>query len=83
MAHYVDNEGRTVELITSPDQVTPAVLADVAECVGWFDGEPMGTEEFIDRLCKNYGQAGDQRYEIERLDTTAVKMIMRHARRIR
>ena len=82
-AEYVDNEGRTVRLIINPDQVTPAILADVEDCVSWFDGEPMGVEDFIDRLCRSYGQVGEDRYDIERLDSPAVKMIMRHARAVR
>lgn len=80
---YTDSEGRQVALLVHASQLTPAIMADVESCVDWFYDEPMGTEAFINRLCSAYGQVGAKRYDIERLDTTAVKAIMQHARRVR
>jgi hypothetical protein len=81
---YTDSEGRQVALLVHASQLTPAIMGDVEECVDWFYNEPMGTEAFINRLCSAYGQVGETgRYDVERLDTTAVKAIMRHARQVR
>jgi hypothetical protein len=70
------------KLLETADDVNPAILDMVTECVDWFpDEEPMPTDDFIDRLCKTYLN----RYyvDVEHLDTPAVRKIMRHAREVR
>jgi hypothetical protein len=68
-----------LRILREADDVTPEIEALLPDVVDWFDGDPMPTEEFIDRLCKDYADGWD----IENYDTPAVRKIMRIARRIR
>lgn len=74
---------RTPRLITAAQDVNAHILVLVANCVeDWFpDDRPMPTDEFIDRLCEHYGFP--EGWDIEKLDTPAVRKIMRHARQTR
>jgi hypothetical protein len=66
-------------LVTAED-VTDEILGAVAQAVEWFEGEAtMPVEDFIDRLCGTYAEGWD----IEQLDTPAVRKIMKHARKVR
>ena len=69
-----------LKTLETADDVTAEILSDVEDCVGFFEDEPMGTEAFIDRLCKSYGS--DQ-FDIESYDNPAVRKIMRHARAVK
>ena len=59
------------------------VVADdmIEETLGWFDGERLSTEAFIDRLCHDYGGGGG--WDIENYACPAVAEIMRRARKMR
>ena len=70
-------------ILETADDVTADVLAEVEEAVEWFgDGEPMGTEALLDRLCPIYAADG-RAYDVESFDNPAVRKIMRHARAVR
>jgi hypothetical protein len=69
-----------IKVLETADDVTDAILKDVEDCVGFFDDEPMGTEAFIDRLCKSYGGT---EFDVESYDNAAVRKIMKHARSVR
>lgn len=62
------------------DDVDAEVLAAVEEAVEWFMDRPLNTDEFLDRLCDSPGTTG---WDIEQVDTPAVRKIMRHARAIK
>lgn len=66
-------------ILSSADDVTEEILCDVEDALGWFEGERLRTEDFIDRLCKSYAEGWD----IESYDNAAVRKIMRHARKTR
>jgi hypothetical protein len=68
-------------LLRTAADVTPHLLTLVTDCVeGWFPPpRPMPTEEFVDRLCGSYANGWD----IEELDSPAVRKIMRHAHHVR
>jgi hypothetical protein len=70
---------RTDRILEAAAEVTPEILQAVEDTLDWFDGEPLRTEEFIDRLCETYRDGWD----IESYDTPAVRKIMRHARAAR
>lgn len=77
---YVPDYSNCKMLVTA-DDVTPEIETHIASAVEWFDGSrTMGTEEFIDRLCKTYGGTD---YDLESYDNDAARKIMRIARRIR
>lgn len=70
-----------LKMLVTKEDVTEEILKCVENCVDWFDDEPtMGTQEFIDRLCKTYG--GDD-FDMGNYDNEAARYIMREARRIR
>jgi hypothetical protein len=71
-----------MRILTQANDVTEHILVLVANCVeDWFPHGPMPTDDFIDRFCECYGM--DEDFDIESLDTPAVRKIMRHARAIR
>lgn len=72
-----------LHILASAEDVSEHVLVLVADCVeDWFhDERPMPSDEFIDCLCEGYGNADG--WDIEMLDTPAVRKIMRHARHVR
>lgn len=58
----------------------------IEETLDWFpEGEPMPTEEFIDRLCKDNGGNGDgpDDWDIDSYDSPAARKIIRIARQKR
>jgi hypothetical protein len=65
-------------LITAAD-ITPEIERSIEDCLDWFEGEPLRTEEFIDRLCDSYGTD----FDIESYDNGAARKIMRLARKLR
>jgi hypothetical protein len=70
-----------LRIIYGAHEVSDHMLTLVVNCVeDWFpaDRGRINTEDFIDRLCENYGNADG--WDIEQLDTPAVRKIMRHAR---
>ena len=68
-----------LRLLTQKSDVTLHIRALVANCVeDWFPNEPLNTEDFIDRLCTHY--LNDEGWDIESMDTPAVREIMREAR---
>ena len=69
-----------MKLIERADDVTTGMLTVVANCVDdyYIDSGIPPVDEFIDRLCDEYGNADG--WDIENLDTPAVRKIMRHAR---
>lgn len=69
----------TTRVLVSAEDVTADILRAVDEALDWFDGEPLSTEAFIDRLCDTYADGWD----IESYDNPAVRKIMRHARATR
>jgi len=76
----VERDYSNLKILETADDVTDAILKDVEDCVEWFDDEPMGTEAFIDRLCKS---CSGGEYDIESYDNPAVRKIMKHARSVR
>lgn len=72
-----------MKVLTKAESVTAHMLVLVVNCVeDWFPpGQPMREDELIDRLCDDY--LNPENWEIEKLDTPAVRKIMRHARRTR
>jgi hypothetical protein len=68
-------------VLSAAHEVDDHVLVLVTNCVEdrFPPDEAMPTDEFIDRLCESYAEGWD----IEQLDTPAVRKIMRHARAIR
>lgn len=70
---------RELKIIREVEDITADVELAIQETVEWFVDGPMPTEDFIDRLCKDYGDGWD----IEELDTPAVRKIMRIARSIK
>lgn len=69
----------SARLLTEATDITPDIEQAVEETVDWFDGEPMPTEAFIDRLCDTYADGWD----IESYDNGAARKIMGLARKIR
>jgi hypothetical protein len=70
----------TIRLLLQAQDVTDHILVLVANCVeDRFAEGPIPTEDFIDRLCDDYAEGWD----IEILDSPAVRKIMRHARAVR
>jgi hypothetical protein len=69
--------------LTAAEDVTAHILVLVATCVeDWFPpSRPMPLEDFIDCLCVRYGNA--EGWDIESLDSLAVRRIVRHARYVR
>lgn len=78
-------KGDPLAILYDADDVTDKVLRDAEETVDWFDDEPsMPTTDFIDRMCQGGGYLADGTpYDIEELDSPAVRKIMRHARQVR
>lgn len=77
------DEATSWRVLREAEDVTPDVEALVRECVDWFEDEPtMGTQEFIDRLCKTYGGAGysPDDFDLDNYDSPAARRIMRIAR---
>ncbi len=68
-----------LRILHDASDVTDTILWAAEETLDWFEGEPMPTEAFIDRLCDDYGHEWD----IENYDCPAVRKIMRHARKVR
>lgn len=71
-----------LHVITKAEDVTDHLLVLVVNCVeDWFPPEQgaFAEDEFIDRLCVDY--LNTEGFEIEQLDTPAVRKIIRHARR--
>lgn len=70
-----------MRILETATDVTDDVLNAAARCVEdrFAPGIPLDQEDFIDRLCDDYARGWD----IERLDTPAVRKIMRHARTVR
>jgi hypothetical protein len=66
----------TPRVLTEAADVTAEVEAAVRECVDWFTDGPMSVEDFIDRLCDDYGIG----WELEKYDCPAARKIMRIAR---
>lgn len=75
--------GTNLRLLVTAGDIDEDALALVRECVDdWFlVGTPMAADEFIDTLCERYGNTAG--WDIEQLDTPAVRVIMREARRAR
>lgn len=67
-------------ILTTVSDVTPDVEQVIEDCLDWFEGEPLHTEAFIDRLCDSYG--GDD-WDIENYDCPAARAIMQQARLLR
>jgi hypothetical protein len=69
--------------LSKAEDVTDHILVLVANCVeDWYpDDRSMPQDDFIDRLCDSYGN--EEGWDIEDLDTPAVRKIMRHARSVR
>jgi hypothetical protein len=72
-----------MHLLTKAEDVDAHVLVLVANCVeDWFPPErALATEAFLDRLCNGYIDSDG--WDIEQMDTPAVRKIMRHARHTR
>lgn len=72
-----------LRLLVTAGDVDEDALALVRECVDdWFPADtPMAQDDFIDTLCERYGNTAG--WDIEQLDTPAVRKIMREARRVR
>lgn len=68
----------TMKILVNANDVTDHMLVLVVNTVEWFMDGPMPTDDFIDRLCKDY--LNGEGWDIEDLDTPAVRKIMRHAR---
>lgn len=71
-------------VLFAAQDVTDHMLVLVVNCVeDRFppDAGPMPVEDFIDRLCDDY--LNGEGWDIEKLDSPAVRKIMRHARRTR
>lgn len=66
-------------ILTEADQIDDAIVAAIEDCLDWFEGEPLRTQEFIDRLCQSYADGWD----IESYDNAATRLIMRIARSMR
>lgn len=76
-----DDRWANLKTLQTEEDVTPEIEAHVAEAVEWFDDEEkMPTEDFIDRLCKDYGGTD---WDLDQYDNPAARKIMRIARRIR
>lgn len=72
-----------MKILATADDVTEAVIADIEEAIGWFEGEArLDTEELIDRVAKN-GNVADPPYDIESYDNPATRKIVRLARELR
>jgi hypothetical protein len=70
-----------LKMLREVEDVTPEIERDIANAVEWFDDSPtMGTQEFIDRLCKTYG---GEDYDLDSYDNPAARKIMRVARQVR
>jgi hypothetical protein len=68
-----------VRILTTCDDITADVVAEIESTVDWFDDEPsMPTEAFIDRLCDRYAK-----FDVTNYDNEAAREIMRIARTIR
>lgn len=72
-----------VRLLVKAEDVTDHMLVLAGNCVeDWFTPErSMSEDEFIDRFCAGY--LYPEGWDIENLDTPAVRKIMRSARRAR
>lgn len=74
---------RSWRVLREAEDVTPEIEEFVRQTVDWFDDEPtMGTQEFIDRLCKTYGGSGESvdDFDLDNYDSPAARRIMRIAR---
>lgn len=86
MTRTFDIDGRTYRLLEEAGDVDEEILAAIENCLDWFpEGEPMPTEEFIDRLCKTYGSPSFDKpgFDLDQYDNPAARKIMREARRMR
>lgn len=71
-----------MKVLVRAADVTDHILVHVGSCVDdWFPDGPLPEDDFIDRLCRGYGNG--EGWDIENLDTPAVRKIMRHARQAR
>ncbi len=71
----------TGRMLVSASDVTDDILVYAENVVDWFqDGEPMPTEEFLDRLCDDFG---GNTFDLDSYDNAAARKIMRHARAFR
>jgi hypothetical protein len=68
-----------LRLLVDAADVDDPILRSVEDCVEWFLDGPLNEDDFIDRLCKSYAGGWD----IEQLNTPAVRTIMRHARKVK
>jgi hypothetical protein len=72
-------------ILKKAEDVSDHMLVLTVSCVeDWFPpgaSEGMSTEDFIDILCEDY--LNTEGWDIESLDTPAVRKIMKHARRVR
>lgn len=73
----------SLRVLEQAADVDDHILVLVANCVEdrFSDERPMSLEDFIDRLCDHYGN--DEGWDIEKLDSPAVRKIMRYARQIK
>jgi len=72
-----------IRIIAAADEVTPEMLAQVEDCLEWFDlEEPLPTEDFVDRLCNTY-LIRDFGVELGDYDSPATRKFLREARKIR
>lgn len=71
-----------LRMLEHANEVSAHILVLVANCVeDRFNEGPIPEGDFIDRLCDDYGNADG--WDIDNLDTPAVRKIMRHARKVR
>lgn len=68
-----------MRLLVNADDVNAHLLVLAVNCVeDWFPEGPIPLDDYVDRLCHDYLNA--EGFDIENLDTPAVRKIMRAAR---
>lgn len=71
-----------MKMLRTAEDVTPEILAAAEEVEsGWFGDRPIDWDDFIDRLCAEYG--GDDSFDIDQYDNPAIRKIQRHIRQMR